>query len=83
MRPATSYELATPRIAHLRGQAQRDALTRAATRVPSSTPQPGSNRIPISLRRIGRPRFGTRLWTLLHAQALLDGCSDGRRRVAR
>ena len=77
MHPATSHELATVRSAHPRRQGQRDALTRAAECVPSSTPQPGSNRIPVSLRRLGRPpRFGTRLWALLHAQALLDGSAD-------
>jgi hypothetical protein len=83
MHPATSYELATAQIAHLRRQAQHDALTRAAAGVPSSTPGPGRNRIPVSLRRIGRPRrLGTRLWALLHAQVLLDGCSDGGKRAA-
>ena len=74
MRPDTSYELATTRIADLRRQAQRDSLARAATHVPSSTPQPHSNRIPVSIRRIGRQRrFATQLRTLLHAHALLNG----------
>lgn len=73
MHPAISYELATDRIAQRRCQAQRDALARAARRA-SSTPQPGRNRIPVSVRRLGRPRrLGTRLWALLHAQVLLDG----------
>lgn len=73
MHPAISYELATTRIADLRRQAQRDTLARAAARVPSSTPRPGSNPIPASLRSTGRQRqFGQRLWTLLHAQHLLD-----------
>ncbi len=74
MHPANSSELATARITHLRREARRDALTRAAAGAPSSTPQPGRSRIPVSGRRIGRPRrLGTRLWALLHAQALLDG----------
>jgi hypothetical protein len=74
MHPAISYELATARIADLRRQAQREALARAATHVPSATLQPGRNRIAVSLRRAGRQRrFGKQLWTLLHAQALLDG----------
>ena len=74
MHPAISYELATARIADLRRQAQRDALTCAATPVPSSAPQPGRNRTPVGLRGAGRPRrFGKQLWTLLHPQVLLDG----------
>ena len=74
MRPDISYELATARIADLHRQTQRDALARAATRVPSSAPQHDRNRTLVSLRRAGRPRrFGQQLWTLLHAQALLDG----------
>lgn len=73
MHPAPSYELAKARTADLR-QAQHDALTRAAAPVPSSALQPDRNRIRVSLRRAGRPRrFGKQLWTLLHAQALLDG----------
>jgi hypothetical protein len=65
MHPAISYELATARIADLRRQAQRDALTCAATPVPSSAPQPGRNRTPVGLRGAGRPRhFGQQLWTL-------------------
>jgi len=73
MHPAISYELATARIAGLRRQAQRDAVSHA-TRVLSSTPLPGRNQISASRRRIGRPRrLGTRLWALLHAQVLLEG----------
>jgi hypothetical protein len=74
MHPAISSDLATARIADLRRQAQRDALARATPRVPSSAPQPEENRTPVSLRRAARQRrFGQRLWTLLHAQVLLDG----------
>jgi hypothetical protein len=74
MHPALSYELATARITQLRRQTHRGALIRAAAGVPSSAPRPGRNRVPASLRRIGRPRrLGTRLWVLLHAQVLLDG----------
>jgi hypothetical protein len=74
MHPAISYGLATARIVDLRRGAQRDALARAATHEPSSAPQPGRNRIPVSLRRVGRRRrFGVQLWTLLHAQALFHG----------
>lgn len=74
MHPTISYELATARIADLRSQAQRNALARAAAHVPSRTLQPGRNRIPVSLRRLGRQRqLGRQLWTLLHAQVLLDG----------
>lgn len=93
MHPAISYELATARIAGLHRQAQRDALARAAARAPSSAPQPGRQRIPVSPRRAVRQgRFGKQLWTLLHAQVLLDGpaagavstslTEDGYRRVA-
>ena len=74
MHPAISYELATARIADLRRQAQRDALARAAARVPSSAPQPDRDPIPVRLRRAARQRrFEGQLWTLLHAQVLLDG----------
>ena len=71
MHPAISYELATARIADLRRQAQRDALAGAATPVPSRAPQPG--RYPALAGRRRARRFGEQLWTLLHAQALLDG----------
>jgi hypothetical protein len=73
MYPTVNYELATARIADLHRQTQRDALARAAAHVPSGTPQPGRNRILVSLRRGRQRRFGTQLWVLLHAQALLDG----------
>ena len=74
MHPAISYELATARNADLRSQAQRAAQARAAAHLSSSGPSSGRNRIPASLRRMGRPRrLGTRLWALLHAQVLLDG----------
>lgn len=74
MHPAISYELATARIADLHSQAQRDALARAAAPMPSSAPQPGRNRVLVSLRRAVRQRrFGEQLWTVLHAQALLNG----------
>jgi hypothetical protein len=74
MYPLTSYGLARARIADLRCQAQRDALARAAAHLPSWGLQLSRNRIPGCLLRIGRQRrFGVQLWTLLHAQALLDG----------
>jgi hypothetical protein len=74
MHPLISREVATARIAGLRRQAQRNARARAAAHVPSSAPRPRKSRIRVSLRRIGRQRrFGQQLWTLLHAQALLDG----------
>jgi hypothetical protein len=74
MHPSITYQLATARTADLRRQAQSDALARLAALVPSRTPQPGGRRILASVRRIGRPRrFGMQLWTLLHAQVLLDG----------
>jgi hypothetical protein len=74
MHPAISYELATARIADLRRQSQHDALAGAAAPVPSSASQPARNRIPVRLRRAGRPRrFGQQVWTLLRAQVLLDG----------
>jgi hypothetical protein len=74
MHPVISHELATTQSADLRYPARREALTRAAASGPPSTPQPGRNRILASLRRVGRQRrFGTQLWTLLHAPALLDG----------
>ncbi len=74
MHSAISYELAMARIAELRRQAQRDTLSRSDARVPSSVPQPGRHQIPASLRWVGRQRrFGMQLWTLLHAQVLLDG----------
>ena len=73
MHPTISYELAKAGNADLRSQAQRGALARAAALLSSSGPPPGRNRIPASLRRLGRPRrLGTRLWALLHAQVLLD-----------
>ena len=50
MHPAISYELAQARIADLRRQAQRESLARAVAHVPSSAPQPGRKRIPVSLR---------------------------------
>ena len=69
MHPDISYELATARIAGLRRRAQRVALARA--------PQPGGNRILVNLRRAVRQRrFGKQLWTLLHAQVLLDVPAD-------
>jgi len=74
MHPATSYELATARIADLRRQAQRGALADAAAAAPSSASQPAWNRIPAGLRRAGHPRrFGQQLWMLLRAPVLLDG----------
>jgi hypothetical protein len=74
MHPTIGYELATARIADLHRQAQPEALARAAMHVRPATPRPGRNRIAVSLRRAGRQRrFGAQLWTLLHAQALLDG----------
>ena len=74
MHPLIGYEVATARIADLRRQAHHDALARAAANVPSRAPLPGRYPIAVSRRRVGRPRrFGMQLWTLLHAQALLDG----------
>ena len=73
MHPAISYELATARIADLRRRARRDALARAATRA-TQRAAADRNRIPVSLRPAARRRrFGQQLWTLLHAQVLLDG----------
>ncbi len=72
--PVISYELAQARSADLRRRGQRDASARAAAPVPSGAPQLSGNQIPVSHRRAGRRRrFGVQLWTLLHAQALLDG----------
>ena len=74
MHPLIDYEVATARIADLRRQAHHDALARAAAHPPSRAPLPGRHPIAVSRRRVGRPRrFGMQLWTLLHAQALLDG----------
>lgn len=74
MHSAVSYEPATTRTIDLHGQAEGNELAHVATQVPSGIPQPGRNRHPARLRRGGRQRrLGTRLWTLLHAQALLDG----------
>ena len=73
MHPLISFELATARIADLRRQARRDALARAADRVPSPAPQPGRNRILVNRRgAVGRRRLGKQLWTLLRARVLLD-----------
>jgi hypothetical protein len=73
MHPLIGYEVVTARIADLRRQAHHDALARAAAHVPSGAPLPGRHPIAVSRRRVGRPRrFGMQLWTLLHAQALLD-----------
>jgi hypothetical protein len=77
MHPDISYELATARIAGLRRRAQRVALARAASRVPARAPQPGGNRILVNLRRAVRQRrFSKQLWTLLHAQVLLEVPAD-------
>jgi hypothetical protein len=74
MHPSISHELAMARIADLHRQAQHDPRARAATREPSKAPQPGRHRIAVSLRRAVRQRrFGLQLWSLLHAQVLLDG----------
>jgi hypothetical protein len=74
MPSAINHQLATTRTADPRRQAAHDAPARASAPVPPSTPQPGRDRLAARLRRIGRQRrFGERLWTLLHAQALLDG----------
>jgi hypothetical protein len=79
MHSGTSYQLATTRIADMPSRAGHDALARAIAPVPPSIPQPGRNRLAARLRRIGRQRrFGERLWTLLHAQALLDGSAAHR-----
>jgi hypothetical protein len=76
MHPAISYQLATARAADLHHQAERDSLARAAAHVPSRAAQPGRRRILGSLRRVvSQRRFGERLWTLLHAQTLVNGPS--------
>ncbi len=74
MHPTITYELALARTADLRRQAQHDARARAAAHVPSHAPRHGRHRLAARLRRAGRQRrFGQQLWTLLHAQVLLDG----------
>ena len=74
MYPAISYRLARARIADLRRRARCDRLARAGTSVPPNAPQQDRNQIPVSYRRAGRQgRFGKQVWTLLHAQVLLDG----------
>lgn len=74
MQYPTARTLGQARLADLHAQAHRAALARAATRVAPGAPQPGRHRIPVSLRRALRQcRFGDQLWTLLHAQVLLDG----------
>jgi hypothetical protein len=74
MHPAIGYEPATAAIPDLRRQARHNALARAGTPVPSSGPEPDRDRSAAGMHRTGWPRrFGTRLWTLLHAQVLLDG----------
>lgn len=74
MNAAVSYEPATTRTVDLHGQAEGDELARVATPGPWGTSQPGGKRHPARPRRGGRQRrLGTRMWTLLHAQALLDG----------
>ena len=74
MHPTITYELALARTADLRRQAQRDAQARTAAHMPSRAPRPGRHRLAVSLRCACRQRrLGRQLWTLLHAQALLDG----------
>ena len=74
MQYATAQALGQARLADLHRQAQRNALACNAAHVPAGTPQPGRNRIPVSLRRVGwQRRLGKQLWVLLHARVLLDG----------
>ena len=73
MRSANNHEPATARIAVQRRRAQREAPPRAAARIPPNAPPSGRSQPMTGRRRSDRQRrLGTQLWTLLHAQALLD-----------